>query len=119
MVPNSGIRSSPLTPPANRGSPGGSPRGTDVSILFEHWKTTPCSRKTNGSGVVLPGSPAHMSESQADARLSVVREKVVAGQRLSFDDGLFLAESADLFTLGELANLVPEGKHGRFTYYNV
>jgi aminodeoxyfutalosine synthase len=51
--------------------------------------------------------------------LAAIREKVEAGQRLSFDDGLFLDESADLFTLGELANLVRERKNGRFTYYNV
>jgi aminodeoxyfutalosine synthase len=54
-----------------------------------------------------------------DARLAAIREKIEAGQRLSFDDGLFLDESADLFTLGELANTVRERKNGRFTYYNV
>ncbi len=60
-----------------------------------------------------------MIERNADARLSAVREKVEAGQRLSFDDGVFLYESADLFTLGELANVVRERKNGHFTYYNV
>jgi aminodeoxyfutalosine synthase len=54
-----------------------------------------------------------------EVRLSALREKVEAGERLSFDDGLFLAESADLFTLGELANLVRERKNGNFAYYNV
>src|SRR4029079_9730742 len=54
-----------------------------------------------------------------DARLSEVGGKVEAGERLSFDDGLFLDEHADLFTLGELANLVRERKNGRRTYYNV
>jgi aminodeoxyfutalosine synthase len=52
-------------------------------------------------------------------RLAVIREKVESGQRLSFDDGLHLAEEADLFTLGELANLVRERKNGNFAYYNV
>src|SRR5438046_10524253 len=52
-------------------------------------------------------------------RLAVIREKVEAGQRLSFDDGMTLEEHADLFTLGELANLVRERKNGKFTYYNV
>ena len=42
--------------------------------------------------------------SNGDATLAAIREKVEAGQRLSFDDGLFLDEHADLFTLGELAN---------------
>jgi aminodeoxyfutalosine synthase len=53
------------------------------------------------------------------ARLAAIREKVEAGERLSFDDGLFLSEQADLFTLGELANIVRERKNGNYTYYNV
>src|SRR5262245_38856726 len=53
------------------------------------------------------------------ARVAVVREKVEAGERLSFEDGLLLAEKGDLFTLGELANIVRERKNGRFAYYNV
>jgi aminodeoxyfutalosine synthase len=52
-------------------------------------------------------------------RLSTIREKVEAAQRLSFDDGVFLYEEADLFTLGQLANLVRERKNGNFAYYNV
>jgi aminodeoxyfutalosine synthase len=55
----------------------------------------------------------------SDARLAAIREKVVAGQRLSFDDGVYLYDGADLFTLGELANVVRERKNGHFTYYNV
>lgn len=53
------------------------------------------------------------------ARLAVIREKVEAGERLSFDDGLFLYDDVDLFTLGELANRVRERKNGQFAYYNV
>ncbi|HVS37609.1 MAG TPA: radical SAM protein, partial [Gemmataceae bacterium] len=60
-----------------------------------------------------------MIDRKADARLSVIREKVEAGRRLSFDDGVFLYESADLFTVGELANIVRERKNGDCTYYNV
>jgi aminodeoxyfutalosine synthase len=59
-----------------------------------------------------------MMQEQAH-KLAVIREKVEAGQRLSFDDGVFLSEQADLFTLGELANVVRERKNGHFTYYNV
>jgi aminodeoxyfutalosine synthase len=51
--------------------------------------------------------------------IAAIHEKVQAGERLSFDDGLFLAEHADIFTLGELANTVRERKNGNFTYYNV
>src|SRR5438132_9245555 len=53
------------------------------------------------------------------SRLENIRAKIEAGQRLSFDDGLYLEEHADLFTLGELANLVRERKNGDRTYYNV
>jgi aminodeoxyfutalosine synthase len=55
----------------------------------------------------------------ADARLAVIREKIEAGQRLSFEDGLYLSESADLFSLGELANRVRQRKNADFAYYNV
>jgi aminodeoxyfutalosine synthase len=48
-----------------------------------------------------------------------IRAKVEAGERLSFDDGMVLERDSDLFTLGELANLLRERRHGRRTYYNV
>jgi len=51
--------------------------------------------------------------------LASIREKVEAGKRLSYEDGLWLEEQADLFTLGELANVVRERKNGNFAYYNV
>jgi aminodeoxyfutalosine synthase len=56
---------------------------------------------------------------QQNQKLEVIRDKVEAGQRLSFDDGMFLSEETDLFTLGELANLIRERKNGNFAYYNV
>ena len=52
-------------------------------------------------------------------RLVAIREKVEAGQRLSFDDGLALEASNDLFALGAMANLVRERYNGNFGYYNV
>src|SRR5207248_5674149 len=52
-------------------------------------------------------------------RLVEVRAKVEAVERLSFAEGMLLEESADLFTLGELANIVRERKNGDFAYYNV
>jgi aminodeoxyfutalosine synthase len=52
-------------------------------------------------------------------RVNDIRAKVEAGERLSFDEGVFLYEGVDLFTLGELANQVRERKNGQFTYYNV
>jgi aminodeoxyfutalosine synthase len=52
-------------------------------------------------------------------RIRAIEEKVRAGERLSFDDGIALEESTDLFALGEMANLVRERLNGNFGYYNV
>lgn len=60
-----------------------------------------------------------MMQAKTSDALHAIRHKVEAGQRLSFDDGMFLEEQADLLTLGELANIVRERKNGNFTYYNV
>jgi aminodeoxyfutalosine synthase len=60
-----------------------------------------------------------MLDLDSNVRLAGIREKVSGGQRLTFDEGLFLEEEADLFTLGQLANTVRERKNGNSTYYNV
>jgi len=52
-------------------------------------------------------------------RLPAIRDKVFAGERLSFEDGMALELHADLFFLGELANRVREKKNGNVGYYNV
>ena len=57
--------------------------------------------------------------STESSRLGAIREKVEAGQRLSFEDGLTLEGSDDLFAIGSMANLVRERKNGNFGYYNV
>lgn len=54
----------------------------------------------------------------SDARLRKIADQVEAGERVSYDDGVYLAESADVLTLGRLANLVRERKNGNFAYYN-
>jgi aminodeoxyfutalosine synthase len=52
--------------------------------------------------------------------LTPIRDKVEAGQRLSFDDGLTLyRDDAPLAEVGELANLVREQKNGNAAYYNI
>ena len=53
------------------------------------------------------------------SRLEAIREKVEAAQRLSFDDGLALEASTDLFAIGTMANLVRERYNGNYGYYNV
>lgn len=49
--------------------------------------------------------------------LADIHEKVVAGRRLSREDGLRLFESQDLLTIGFLANLVRQRLHGQQTYW--
>jgi len=61
-----------------------------------------------------------MAEIQiSDARLKPIAEKVLAGERLNFDDGVALYRSPDLLAVGWLANHVREKRHGNVTYYNV
>lgn len=50
--------------------------------------------------------------------LESIERKVLAGERLSFDDGLFLDRDAPLLELGRLANLVRERRHGNVAFYN-
>jgi len=59
-----------------------------------------------------------MSDS-VPTEIQAIADKIRAGQRLEAQEGLLLYESADLHTLGELANLVRERLHGRRTYYNI
>jgi len=46
-------------------------------------------------------------------------EKVEAGERLPFEDGVRLYETEDINGVGYMANLVRERMHGDVTYYNV
>lgn len=51
------------------------------------------------------------------AGLTDIYNKVVAGERLSYDDGLRLYMSPDLNAVGWMANIVRERLHGDRTYY--
>ena len=50
--------------------------------------------------------------------LGPIRDKVLAGQRLTDADALQLFESRDLAALGALANHVREARHGNLAFYN-
>ncbi len=54
-----------------------------------------------------------------DPRLRPILEKVEAGQRLSYDDGVTLYRTSDILAVGYMANLVRERLHGSTTYFNV
>jgi aminodeoxyfutalosine synthase len=51
-------------------------------------------------------------------QLQVIGEKVLAGNRLTPEDGLILFEKGTLSYLGALANYVREKRHGNKTYFN-
>jgi len=54
-----------------------------------------------------------------DRKLNEIADRVFAGVRLSFDDGLALFATNDLPGLGRLADTVRRQLHGTTTYFNV
>lgn len=52
------------------------------------------------------------------AELKKIAEKVRLSERISFDEGVFLYENAELAYLGVLANFIRERLHGDKTYFN-
>jgi aminodeoxyfutalosine synthase len=54
-----------------------------------------------------------------DARLRPIAEKVLANERLDFNDGVALYRSGDVLAVGWLANHVRERLHGNIAYFNV
>jgi aminodeoxyfutalosine synthase len=54
-----------------------------------------------------------------DANLQPIADKVFAGERLDFDDGVTLYNSSDLLAVGYLAHHVREKLHGKRTHFNV
>jgi aminodeoxyfutalosine synthase len=54
-----------------------------------------------------------------DISLKPIAEKVMAGERLSPEDGMALYRTPDLLAVGWLANYVREKRHGNTTYFNV
>lgn len=54
-----------------------------------------------------------------DRNLAPIANKVQAGEPLSFDDGMALFNSRDIFALGAMANFIRRKLHGNLAYYNV
>ncbi|MEZ5940067.1 MAG: aminofutalosine synthase MqnE [Planctomycetaceae bacterium] len=50
--------------------------------------------------------------------LATIESKVLANERLTFDEGVYLDEQVDLLTLGRLAHMVRTRRHGNVAYYN-
>jgi aminodeoxyfutalosine synthase len=53
-----------------------------------------------------------------DNATRAIAEKVLQGERLSRDEGIYLDQQGDLLTLGQLANHVRRQRHGNVAYYN-
>lgn len=69
---------------------------------------------------MLPLSSLHAQKlTVEDQRLRPILDKVAAGERLSYADGVTMYRSPDLLALGWMANRVRERMHGDITYFNV
>ncbi len=53
----------------------------------------------------------------SDKELFPIIDKVLKGERLSFEDGVKLFKTSDLITLGLLANYATEKKNGKYAYF--
>ncbi|MFT6042418.1 MAG: aminodeoxyfutalosine synthase [Gammaproteobacteria bacterium] len=62
---------------------------------------------------------ARLHSQASAAGLGDIATKVIAGERLSYDEGMELYANPDLFAVGALANHVRERLHGDATYFNV
>ncbi len=54
-----------------------------------------------------------------DPALEPIREKVLAGRRLTLDEGMTLYTTPDIWSVCELANLVRDRMHPGVAYYNI
>jgi aminodeoxyfutalosine synthase len=67
----------------------------------------------------MPFVPQRHEFQTDDPRLEPIAEKVLARERLDFDDGVALYRSGDVLAVGWLANYVRERMHGNIAYFNV
>jgi len=59
-----------------------------------------------------------LEDERLDTDLKAIANKVLLGERISFDEGVLLFEKGELGYLGILANYIREKKHGDLTYFN-
>ncbi len=59
-----------------------------------------------------------IQDKNLDIELRHIAQKVLHGERVSFDEGVILYERGELGYLGALANYIREKKHGDYTYFN-
>ncbi|MFG0246528.1 MAG: radical SAM protein [Phycisphaerales bacterium JB052] len=63
--------------------------------------------------------PEPIGSGNFDPRLEPIRAKVLAGQRLSLDDGAVLYDTPDIWGVLDLAKLVRDRMHPGVAYYNI
>ncbi|TVQ34095.1 MAG: CofH family radical SAM protein [Phycisphaeraceae bacterium] len=66
-----------------------------------------------------PTTPLVRRGATPDSRLEALREKTLAGERLTMEDGRLLYETPDIWSVCEIADAVRRRLHGDITYYNV
>ncbi len=59
-----------------------------------------------------------LNDKNLSEELKGIAQKVLHDQRITFDEGVYLYEHAELGYLGVLANYIREKKHGDVTYFN-
>ena len=63
--------------------------------------------------------PQSLTSGNFDPRLEPIRAKVLAGQRLSLEDGAVLYDTADIWGVLDLAKIVRDRMHPGVAYYNI
>ena len=66
----------------------------------------------------MNGLSAVLERSVESVGLGEIRDKIIAGERLSFEDGVHLYRTPQSAVVGGLANWVRERRHGHRTYFN-
>ncbi len=61
---------------------------------------------------------ASIDKATADSQLKIIAQKVIAGNRINPEEGIYLYKHAELGFVGSLANYVREKKNGNYTYFN-
>ena len=59
-----------------------------------------------------------IDQSSQSSELKTIAHKVLNKERITFEDGVYLFENANLSYLATLANFVREQKNGNFVYFN-
>ncbi len=65
-----------------------------------------------------PQLSALINASSQSSELKTIAHKVLANERISFEDGVYLFKHANLSYLATLANYVREKKNGNYAYFN-